>query len=260
MEIHEGKMSPTSKTYKVIACESMARPVYVFSAQSIHRIDIELLQIGLHDQPKQLRNQIQSCIERASSGNYDAILLVYGLCGRAIDGLISGTTPLVIPRAHDCITLYLGSRAAYLQQQNEHPGTYWYSQDYLERSSRYGQSMTLGSGAISDQQEMYDQYVKKYGQENADYLMETMNSWQKKYERAVLLETEFGVTDDVREKVEKQSQINGWKLESLQTDLSLIKNLLAGAWDQNYLVVPARHQIKMQDNGEIFSAEPLHLS
>lgn len=42
---------------------------------------------------------------------------------------------LVIPRAHDCITLYLGSRQRYLEQFNARPGTYWYSLDYLERYS-----------------------------------------------------------------------------------------------------------------------------
>ncbi len=112
--------------------------------------------------------------------------------GQSMDWLVKNI-PLVIPRAHDCITLLLGSREAYSQQQNDHPGTYWYSQDYLERSNRYGESMALGSGAITDQQNLYDLYVEKYGQENADYLIETMNNWQKHYDRAVLVETEFGV-------------------------------------------------------------------
>ncbi len=33
---------------------------------------------------------------------------------------------LVIPRAADCITLFLGGRARYQQQFSDHPGTYWY--------------------------------------------------------------------------------------------------------------------------------------
>ncbi len=251
------KMTSSQKCFKVIACESMARPVYAFSAISPHRIDIQLLRIGLHDQPNQLRNHIQELINQIQSTDYDNILLVYGLCGRAIDGLVSKDIPLVIPRAHDCITLLLGSRQAYSQQQNDHPGTYWYSQDYLERSNRYGESMSLGSGAITDQQNLYDLYVEKYGQENADYLIETMNNWQKHYDRAVLVETEFGITQSIREKVKEQSQSKGWRLENLPGDLSLVKKLLNGEWNDDFLIVPAKHRIVMQVNEWIISAVPL---
>jgi hypothetical protein len=151
----------------------------------------------------------------------------------------------------------LGSRQAYIQQQNEHPGTYWYSQDYLERSNRYGESMALGSGAITDQQNLYDLYVEKYGQENADFLIETMNNWQKHYDRAVLVETEFGVTQSIREKVKEQSQSKGWRLENMSGDLSLVKKLLNGEWNEDFLIVPAKHRIVMQVNEWIISAEPM---
>lgn len=239
----------------MIACESMARPVYAYSAISPHRIEIEMLRIGLHDQPQQLRQLLQETIDQQKEG-LDAILLVYGLCGRATDGLQAREIPLVIPRAHDCITLLLGSRTSYAQEQNEHPGTYWYSQDYLERSQRYGQSMALGSAAISDQQSLYDQYVKKYGQENADYLIETMNGWKKHYDRAVLVETDFGISEDIREKVRQQSKEQGWKLETFSGDLRLIKMLLDGNWNEEFLIVPPHHQIQMSNDEEIITAIP----
>lgn len=245
----------STKYYKVIACESMARAVYAFSAQSPHRIDIHLLQIGLHDQPEILRDRIQEQIELSNKLAYDAILLVYGLCGRAIDGLKSQQIPLVVPRAHDCITLLLGSRLTYLQQQNEHPGTYWYSQDYLERSSRYGKSMALGSSSISDKLGLYDQYVQKYGQENADYLIETMDGWQKHYDRAVLVETEFGVSEQIRKSVQQQSLQHGWNLETIAGDLTLVKRLLDGEWNDDYHVVEPNSMIIMQNDENILSSQ-----
>lgn len=254
---HWRRMTISQKSFKVIACESLARPVYAFSALSKHRIDIEFLKIGLHDQPNQLRTQIQQSIDRTEGMQYDTILLVYGLCGRAIDGLKSKCTPLVIPRAHDCITLLLGSRDAYSKQQNEHPGTYWYSQDYLERSNRYGQSMALGSGAVTDQQTLFDQYVAKYGQENAEYLMETMNKWQKHYDRAALIETEFGISEEIRNKVKEQVALHGWQLENIPGNLTLIKRLIDGDWNEDFLIVLENHTIKMQVNEWIVSAEPI---
>ena len=116
-------MGISIKSYKVIACEALVSAVAFYAVQSPHIIDLALQEIGLHDRPSGLRRHIQHLIDQTSSTNYDAILLVYGLCGRAIDGLLSRDLPLVVPRAHDCITLYLGSREAYNQQQNHHPGT-----------------------------------------------------------------------------------------------------------------------------------------
>ena len=44
--------------------------------------------------------------------------------------------PVVLPRAHDCITLFLGARERYAEQM-EGPATYWYVADQLERNDGY---------------------------------------------------------------------------------------------------------------------------
>ncbi len=236
-------METSINSYNVIACEALARPVYFYAAQSPHRINLTLQKIGLHDRPTNLRDHIQKLIDQTSADEYDAILLTYGLCGRAIDGLISRDLPLVIPRAHDCITLYLGSRDAYTEQQNNQPGTYWYSQDYLERSGRYGENMALGSALPSDLNNTYEAYVLNNGEENAKYLMETLSGWQQHYTRAVLFETEFGVDEEIRQKVNAEAHNNGWQLETVQSNFQLIKKQIFGEWDQDFLVVPPHHQI-----------------
>ncbi len=240
------KKVPTStSSFNVIACEALARALYFYAAQTPHRINLTLQKIGLHDRPNNLRDQIQNLIDQSSSAEYDAILLSYGLCGRAIDGLISRDVQIVVPRAHDCITLYLGSRDAYMEQQNNHPGTYWYSQDYLERSGRYGENMALGSMLPAGLNNTYEDFVRKYGQENADYLMKTLNGWQQHYTRAVLFETEFGVNEEIRKKAIEQAQKNDWKLEPITGNFRLVKKLLFGDWDQDFLIVPPLHRIQM---------------
>ncbi len=245
-------MATSTSSFNVIACEALARAVYFYAAQSPHRINLTLQKIGLHDRPNHLRDQLQQLIDATYADEYDAILLTYGLCGRAIDGLISRDVPLVVPRAHDCITLYLGSRAEYNQQQNQHPGTYWYSQDYLERSGRYGENMALGSGLPDGLNNNYEEFVRKYGEDNAQYLMQTLNSWQQHYKRAVLFETEFGIDDEIRKNVHHQAQQNGWKLESIPANFQLVKKLIFEEWDDDFLVVPPQHRIQMTaDEGVI---------
>ncbi len=247
-------MTSLTQRFKVIACESLARPVYAFSATSPNQIDTEMIAIGMHDHPRSLREKIQKEIDACEGLGYDAILLVYGLCGCATDGLIARKTPLVIPRAHDCITLLLGSRSTYLQQQNDFPGTYWYSQDYLERSARYGQSMALGSAATDEKQTLYNQYIEKYGRENADYLIETMDSWQKHYERAVVIETEFGVSAEILAIAKTHTEQHGWRLENMPGDLQIVKKLIHGEWDRDFLIVPPCHCIQMQNDEDIICA------
>ncbi|KAF0193557.1 MAG: hypothetical protein FD166_3675 [Bacteroidetes bacterium] len=251
-------MEISTNSFNVIACEALARAVFFYAAQTPHRINVALQKIGLHDRPNNLREHLQNSIDQTSAADYDAILLTYGLCGRAIDGLVSRDVQLVIPRAHDCITLYLGSRESYSDQQNNHPGTYWYSQDYLERSGRYGENMVLGSVLPPDLNNTFEEFVRKYGEENAQYLMETLNGWQQRYTRAVLFETEFGVNDEIRRNAQAQAKKNGWNLESIPANFQLIKKQIFGEWDQDFLVVPPQHRIQMTADEGIIEAVPLN--
>lgn len=240
---------------KCISCEALTRPVYYYSALTPHQIDLEILRIGLHDHPANLRDQLQQRINEIDEGAYDAIVLVYGLCGRAIDGLFSKHTELVVPRAHDCITLLLGSRETYQHQQNEFPGTYWYSQDFLERSGRYGESMALGSSMPADLQTVYQQYIDKYGLENADYLMQTMGSWQAHYTRAVLVENDLGVKENITEQAQLEAEKRGWRLDKMNGNLSIVKKLLFAEWDQDFLRVPPGASIQMTVDQEIITTK-----
>src|SRR5437762_12941192 len=95
---------------KAITCEVFARAVYLNAALSYNIIDVELVDKGLHDVARTLREELQCRVDATPEERYQAIVLVYGLCNRALEGVQARTIPLVLPRAHDCITLYLGSR------------------------------------------------------------------------------------------------------------------------------------------------------
>src|SRR5690554_4940939 len=100
--------------FKLIACEVFVREASLAMATSPHTVDVEFTEKAAHDNSEGLRQTIQQCIDatEASSRPYDAILLGFGLCGNGVVGLRS-RLPLIIPRAHDCCTLFLGSRASF---------------------------------------------------------------------------------------------------------------------------------------------------
>ena len=146
---------------KCISCEVFARAAYWCAAISPHIVDVTLLQRGLHNQPPDLRTQLQAQIDAATGQGYDAVVLAYGLCGRALTGLVARDVPLIVPRAHDCITLFLGSRLRYNEQFEQFPGTYWYALDYIERNDGSGTALSMGSGSDADLKSVYDEYVNK---------------------------------------------------------------------------------------------------
>jgi hypothetical protein len=65
---------------QAIACDVMARPVYLCAARSPHVVDITLFRRGLHDDPRDLRTRLQAAIDDAPEAA-DAIVLRYRLCG-----------------------------------------------------------------------------------------------------------------------------------------------------------------------------------
>ena len=241
--------------YKCLTCEALTRPVYLSAALSPHSIDIELVRIGLHDRPKDLRGQLQAMIDAVPAEKYDAVLLAYGLCGQATAGLVARQLPLVMPRAHDCITLFLGSRESYRQQFESNPGTYWYSQDYIERRDSASLTLSMGSGLTDNIQAEYDKYVEMYGKDNADYLMEVMGAWSSHYNRAAFIDLGIGDASPVEDLARAEAQRRGWTFEHLEGDLTLIKRLLLGDWNEDFLVVPPGRQIVMTAGDDVIGCE-----
>jgi hypothetical protein len=241
---------------KCLTCNALARPAYWCAAQSPHVVDMELVRFGLHNEPDNLRTLLQEKIDLASSAGYDAIALVYGLCGKSTAGLVARSIPLVLPRCHDCITLFLGSRDRYNDQFTNYPGTYWYSQDYIERAEGGSTTLSIGSGMDNGSgiQNTYEEFVQKYGQDNADYLMEVMGAWQQHYKRAVYLDMGIGDGSAIEVKARSEAERRGWSFERIAGDLVLIRRLLCGDWDEvDFLTVPPGQTIRMSYDEQVIT-------
>lgn len=238
--------------FRCLTCEALARPVYWCAASSPHIVDVELVRRGLHERPNDLRSQLQAMIDDTPSTKYDAVLLVYGLCGQATAGLKAGTVPLVVPKAHDCITLFLGSRARYQEQFALNPGTYWYSYDYIERKDGASTSLAMGSNDV-ELKATYETYVQKYGQDNADYLMEVMGAWKAHYNRAAFIDLGVGDASVVEQEARQEAQRRGWSFDRLAGDITLIRRLVNGEWDADFLSVPPGKKIVMTAGEDVLT-------
>ena len=129
-----------AKRLQLIACKVLQREAYFCAARSKNVVDVVLMPQGLHNEPDRLRSEVQKALERThdiQDRPYDASLLGYGLCSNGIVGL-GAEIPIVIPRAHDCITLLLGSKERYQEYFDSHRGVYWYSPGWIESGKQPG--------------------------------------------------------------------------------------------------------------------------
>jgi hypothetical protein len=249
---------------RAITCEVLARSVYLFASRTPNIVDVSLLRKRLHDTPGTLRGLLQAEIDSASSAlpPYDAVVLAYGLCGAATAGLVARDRPVVLPRVHDCITLMLGSRERYEVEFTGHPGTFWFASDYLERSDIDGRGSTgglVGMGVLTDEADeaTYSDYVARYGEDSAAYLMEMTGAWRSHYDRAAFVETSAAGTPALEERVRREAEKQGWAYEHLAGDLVLIRRLLDGDWADDFLVLEPGQRLGMSYDAGIVRAEPV---
>lgn len=220
--------------YKLIACEILCREFADALARSPHTIDVEFLGKGLHDRAGgSMREEIQARIDAVPEGEYEAILLGYALCGNGLDGLKARGTPLVAPRAHDCITLLMGSRERYEEEFHRNPGTYFRSTGWLERGQGLEPLVTLQTGAGASLKEL----VAQYGEENGRYLYETLNSYKQSYSRLAYIHTGLPPDPEFAERTRAEAAERGWAFAEIEGSLRMFQQLLAGEWEGGDFVV-----------------------
>ena len=252
------KMNSVKMRLKCIGCDALARTIYLCAAQSPHVVDVALFRLGLHVEPADLRERLQAAVDATVGQGYDAIVVAYGLCGKATAGLTARDTRLIIPRAHDCITLFLGGRRRYEAEFRECPGTYWYAADYVERAESRGVTLSIGAESTADMSTVYDEYVEKYGRDNADYLMEVMGAWQAHYQRAAFIDMGVADSSAVEQQARAEAERRSWAFERLMGDRTLIQRLLEGDWNDDFLELgPGQHIATSYDFDVICAGTPV---
>ena len=241
--------------YVALSCSALARSIYSIAATVPPAISVQMLDQGLHRVAENLRESLQTKIDSIQPGEFDAILLVYGICGTSTLGLVARHTPLVIPRVHDCIGLYLGSNERYQIEFDAQPGTYWYSVDYMERK---GDGGSLGASFATEIDDRFDEYVEKYGKDNADYLMEVMGEWGAHYTRAAFIDTGAPDGERYEQMAKDQAKRRGWQFERKLGNQRMLQMLLSGDWTEDeFLTVPPGHKISQSFDDRLLKAVPV---
>jgi hypothetical protein len=254
-------MPELTARYKFIGCEVLYREACHLAAQSPNVVDVEFLAKGLHDLPtKDMASKIQSAVDATDpERGYTAILLGYARCNDGLVGVEARTIPLVIPRAHDCITLLLGSRETFRTYFDAHPGTYYKSTGWIERDPEehldrpaYGMDGVMKHLGLT---ETYEQLVARHGKENADYILETLGGWETAYSRLCYIE--MGLCDETpfEDQAKQIAEQHGWAYERRKGDFGLLRKLFLGRWDDDFVVVPPGQRITARNDEDILGTE-----
>ena len=251
---------------KFIGCEILFREACYLAATSPHHVDLEFLRKGLHDlETGDMQTRIQNAIDAIGPDDrYDAILLGYARCNDGVVGLKAGSIPLVIPRAHDCITLFFGSRRAYREYFDENPGTYYMTTGWIERGDfdpsdkSFGQQTSLGQAGVLEKLglgDSYEEMVEKYGKDNADYIVASMGNWRNVYSKVLYLKMGFCDETHFIAKAGERARQNNWELEVRDGDPSLLARMFNGQWDDDFLVVRPGRRIAPRNDEQILCTE-----
>lgn len=251
-----------ARRLKFIGCEIIYREACFLAATGPHFVDLQFMMKGLHDLSREdMLQKLQAAVDAVSpESNYEAILLGYARCNDGLVGLRARDIPLVVPRAHDCITFFFGSRAAYQDYFDRYPGTYYLTTGWTERNTAEGGNYSKPAYGVDGVMaklgltESYEVMVAKYGKENADFIVESVGGWLKNYSRSLYLE--MGICDEQPfiERAREDAQQRSWEFEVRKGDWSLLRKLFLGQWDEDFVVVRPGESIIAQSGTEVLAA------
>lgn len=233
---------------KVISCNVMWRELCYYASQARHTFEFAYMPYGLHNEPKKLRVEVQKAVD-ATPPTFDAILLGYGLCSKGVEGIIARHTRLVITRGHDCITCFLGSKERYREYFDANPGTYWYTPGWIENHLPPGKDRY---------EQTFEQYKQKYGEDNAQYLMEMEQGWFSTYTTAAYVDLGVGNAAEYKTYTRECADWLKWRYDELAGDTGLMKRFVEGAWNPDeFLVVEPGFAIEATNDDQIMRAVPV---
>ena len=229
---------------RLIGCEVLYRELCAAVSRSVNQVDLEFLPKGLHDMGSAgMLARLQEVLDGAEGAGYEAVLFGYALCGNGVVGLTARSLPLIIPRAHDCITLFLGGKQRYADYFDSHPGVYFKTTGWIERGQNVGSQLSCA----------FDELVARYGEEAAKYIHEELT---KHYRQFTFIE--MGVEPDTsfEREAQREAVSRGWTFEKVKGDMGLIQGLVDGPWDEGrFLTVPPGSRVVTTHDDGIIGAE-----
>lgn len=241
---------------KAIICQVFTREMEDIIARSKHTIDLEIIPMGLHSRGAEMHAYLQERIDAVDDAGYDAILLGYALCGRGTEGVQAGKTPLVLPRAHDCIGVLMGGHSTFKAYFDQHPATYFRTPGWVEFQSGTDLEPPFAEKrARVSERNTLQEMVAMYGEEDGKFLFEQFNAFRQHYKGLTYISLPVASDGASRSRARDEAAKEGWQFEEVKGSLSILERLVNGDWnDGDVLLVPPGAMIRAKTGDAIFDA------
>jgi len=213
----------------IITCQVM-KPELDNLAGEDNSIEIRYLESSLHERPKKMPKLLQEQIDIAEK-YASQIILSYGLCSNGVVGIKAPKQGLIIPKVHDCISLFLGSRQAYDKIFHERPGTYYLTPGWVE----------VGNDPLGY---MEKDYVPKMGREMAEW---GIKEELKNYTHIVLINTKSRDMEPFRKIAKENAAFLGKKYEEISGSQDYFRKILFGPYDKKDFVLLQPGEVMKQE-------------
>ena len=213
----------------VIACRVMEPELDQALAEGGDEVEILYLDQGLHRTPAKLLGLVQEKIDQVAQ-TASRIVLGYGLCSNGMVGVKARQQGLLIPRCHDCISLFLGSPSRYQELFREKPGTYYLTPGWVKEKK--------------DPLGIMEEYLPRYGQETAKWVIEEE---LKHYTHIALIDTGVKVMAHIRTRAMENAAVLKKQYEEIPGNLDYFRELLRGPYtEEKFLHLRSGDQVTQE--------------
>jgi len=199
----------------VIACAIMKEEMLHLQTDGVSLVFLEQ---SLHRTPQKMKGAIQEEIDKTGGWDGDQVILSYGLCSNGIVGVRANHHPLLIPKVHDCIALFLGSNERHMEEHGKAPGTYYLTKGWIEEKKS-----PLG---------IFEEYCQRYGKDTAEWVI---REELKNYTRIALVESELGMGETHRKHAQENARFLNLRYEEIKGSLDFFRKILRGPWNKDFV-------------------------
>ncbi len=191
----------------IIACSIMEAELEAIRKDA-KNVEIRYLEQGLHRTPTKMASVIQAEIDKVA--DYAKIIVLgYGLCSNGVVGVKARNQPIIIPRCHDCITLFLGSRLLYQKMFQKNPGTYYLTEGWIRWKK---DPLSI----------LKDEYIPRVGDKKALWAMKME---LQHYTDFVLIDSKVGDIKYMREVAKRNAEFFKKRYKEVKGSLRYFKKL-----------------------------------
>ncbi|MDF1551743.1 MAG: DUF1638 domain-containing protein [Deferrisomatales bacterium] len=200
---------------KLLVCRALAHLLEPLVGPEVETV---VLDIALHVKPERLREALQDAVASLEEAG-GVILLGYGLCGRATEGVVSRLSTLVLPRVDDCVGALLGSRRRHQEFMKQRPGCYFLEPTWVDAEMN-----------IFVQLEQHMERIPPHRRGQIARLT-------LKHYRSLALLTGGGHGAEAERRCRGYARANGLEFIEVETELGLLERIVGGPWSAEEFVV-----------------------